>query len=70
MNKTLKIIAVFAALAAGASLLWFDYSFTVLGEEKSFGRTFIFAEPIKVLYLSILLIFFGTIGLARVLKKK
>ncbi len=59
----LKLIASVTVTAAGAALLWFDYSFTVLGEEKSFGRAFIFAEPVKVFYLAILLIAAGIAGL-------
>ena len=63
MNKMVKTMLSILCLVGGVALLWFDYSFIIFGEKKTFGQTYIFAEPIKVLYVAIALLILGFFGL-------
>ena len=62
MNKKVKLLLSLIGFGAGIYLLWFDYSFSVLGEH-SIGKTVILETPIKVLYVAIGLIALGVWGL-------
>jgi len=68
VNKKYLILISLSALTLGAWLLWVDYSFTIFGEH-GFGSTKIL-DTVKTLYVGVVLIILGAIGLIKMIRRK
>ena len=59
-----------ACFALAGYFAYMDYSLKFLGDKQSFGGTYFFYEPIKVIYVAVLLIIVGTVCAVKAVKAR